>query len=106
MNIENIASEIGIDTKTLLQLFKLFIEQTTVDLNRIDSAAAGKNWDVLKKSAHSIKGAALNLELEEIAGTAKALEQKAGAEDTEAMEPLVQSLGGQVAELQKVLAGL
>ena len=35
INIKHIASEIGIDTKTLLQLFELFIDQTAVDLQKI-----------------------------------------------------------------------
>ena len=104
INIKHIASEIGIDTKTLLQLFELFIDQTAVDLQKIRSAIKEKNWDTLKRSAHSIKGAALNLELEKIAGEAKELELKTGEGQTEALLPHITTLENLFAVFKKELS--
>jgi len=83
MNIEQISLSIGIDTKTVQNLFSLFIRQTAADLVAIQSAVKEKDWDTLKQTAHSIKGAALNLELEEIAAAAKEIEEKASREAEE-----------------------
>ena len=87
MNIDHIAISIGIDKGTLLNLFSLFIQQTAADLLDIQAAVKQKKWDILKQTAHSIKGAALNMELKEIAAAAKEIEQKAMEGRMEILSP-------------------
>jgi HPt (histidine-containing phosphotransfer) domain-containing protein len=105
MNIEQISLSIGIDTETLLNLFSLFIRQTAADLVAIQSAVKEKDWDTLKQTAHSIKGAALNLELEEIAAAAKEIEEKALEGRMEILSPHIAALESGFEEVKKIQTG-
>ena len=63
IDFKNQADEIGIDVNTLANLYRLFIEQTEIDIRQLEEAISIKEIRKVKEIGHSIKGSSLNLEL-------------------------------------------
>lgn len=76
IDIEHQADEIGIDTSTLIDLYKLFLEQTENDIIELEAFISGKNVSKVKDTAHHVKGACLNLELLHMAELVREMEKK------------------------------
>lgn len=81
MNISNLAQSLGIETQDYKSLVELFLQTTSDDLQKLDSAIAERDLSLVSQTAHHIKGAAVNLELQEIAADARKAEQCAKQSD-------------------------
>ncbi len=68
------ADEIGIDVDSLISFYRLYIEQTDKDLQQLKALIPERRTDKVKDLAHSIKGASLNLDLNNISETARKIE--------------------------------
>ncbi len=95
--VKEIAEERGIDEEDVHELLALFLDYTkTEDLAPLRAALKIENHSVARDRAHSIKGAALNLKLTEIASLARDIEKKCDAADLEGVEDLVASITDQL----------
>lgn len=77
MDITTLAEELGLEEEDVRRLVKTFLETTAQDLLLLDQAFSQRDAEKLRASAHHIKGAAGNLELNVIAEAALAIEEKA-----------------------------
>ncbi len=74
MNIKELARTIEVDEDTYIQLLELFYERSSADLDKIECALKDGLGQDLANAAHSIKGAASSLGIEEIYEQAKGIE--------------------------------
>ncbi len=65
-SLNNLASKIEFDPVDFAALLELFLDTTDSDLNKISSAIAISDKDLIFGSVHNIKGASLNLGLDKI----------------------------------------
>ena len=77
MDIEGIAEELGLEAEDVRRLVLTFLESTEQDILLLGEAFSEGDAEKLRAAAHHIKGAAANLELNEIAEAAKEIEDKA-----------------------------
>lgn len=96
MDLEALCEELGLDRDQFAQFASLFLDVAFTELDRMKEAADREDLADIAQAAHSIKGAALTLELERISGIARALESdaKVGAKDKipSGMESLLQEM--------------
>lgn len=91
--IKAIAEELGIEEEEVMEFLQDFLDYTeTEDLVGLTAALSSGDWDLMGKRAHSIKGAALNLKLVEVAGLSERIEKKGVAGDLEGVQELVDQL--------------
>jgi signal transduction histidine kinase/DNA-binding response OmpR family regulator len=91
------------DTDFLKELLEMFTETTAQQLGDIKNAAAAGASATAEKFAHKIKGAAANLDIEDIRVTAMDLEQAARQEDIPGIEHMTQMLQVQLETLTDFL---
>jgi HPt (histidine-containing phosphotransfer) domain-containing protein len=80
IDIEKIANELEFEIDEVEMLVGLFIESAYEELGKMKNAIEKKDFETLYKSAHTIKGSAANLMLEDISTTAKQIEFDARSE--------------------------
>ncbi|MBM3299325.1 MAG: Hpt domain-containing protein [Deltaproteobacteria bacterium] len=91
--IKEIAQAQGVDVEEARELLAFFVEYTNdQDLPMLGASLQSGDFAVARQRAHSIKGAALNLKLEEIASYAAQIERKCAASDLEGTEDLLAAL--------------
>ena len=78
MDITTLAEDLGLEEEDVRRLVLTFLDSTEQDLVQLTQAFSDQDADKLRKTAHHIKGAAVNLELSEIAEAALVIEEKAG----------------------------
>ncbi|MBB6480943.1 Hpt domain-containing protein [Spirochaeta isovalerica] len=71
LNLAEQAEDIGIDRSSLLSLYYIFINQTETDLKELKQLIAENNRSAIRDKAHHIKGASLNLEIEDMVESAR-----------------------------------
>lgn len=74
MDVERAAANLEIGRNELLEVLEIFLEASWADLDAIETALGSGEFETAATAAHSLKGAALNLDLEDIAGLARDLE--------------------------------
>lgn len=77
MNLEQLASDLGLDMEDFIELTDLFVETTGADLTKLETAVASGNVTGTVEVSHSIKGASGNLGFREIHELAKVVESNA-----------------------------
>lgn len=77
MNIKKMADELELPKEEYVVLVKLFVETSRNDIERLVAAISNRESEKAAQAAHSIKGAAVNLELTEVSEIAKKLEMEA-----------------------------
>jgi HPt (histidine-containing phosphotransfer) domain-containing protein len=92
MDVKELAENLGLEESEFLEIMELFIEATASDLGRLESAIVGGDARQAVEAAHSIKGAAGNLGLNEIYEIAAALEKKAGKSSLEGATEAVKTI--------------
>ena len=75
MTIQQIAAEVGIKEKNAIILLRTFLEESADTVIQLTEAVERKDYEAIRNWAHSLKGSAANLRLEEIARPAKAMEK-------------------------------
>jgi histidine phosphotransfer protein HptB len=103
MNIEELARTIELDEETYLQLLKLFYERSTSDLMKIESAFRDGFSQGVADAAHSIKGAAASLAIQEISEQAKQVEIKGRQDDLNGVEGMISVLKQKVGLIKDVI---
>ncbi|MDQ7785762.1 MAG: Hpt domain-containing protein [Desulfomonilaceae bacterium] len=102
--IRQVAEERGIDEEDVYELLELFVEYTqSEDLEALREAIRVGNHVVARERAHSIKGAALNLKLSEIASLARNLEEKCGSADLEGAEDILAGIASELGVVRDFL---
>lgn len=66
LNLKKQAEEIGIQKSKLLSLYQLYASQTETDIQKLEEAIGRENRKGVRQMAHHIKGASLNLELDDL----------------------------------------
>lgn len=93
ISIDIMASEQGLDREDVIELLEEFLKYTeTEDLVGLQDAFARGDFEVLRDRAHSIKGAALNLKLSDIAESAKLIETACDTGNLDTIGQLVDTL--------------
>ncbi len=105
MNFKELAENLGLEEDEYKELIELFIDTGTADFQTIQSAMGAKDAEQVKRSAHTIKGAAGNLGLLEVSETAKIIEEKAHNNQLEQVEQAVQTLKTQFDAIEAFARG-
>lgn len=100
ISIDQLAAEQGLDREDVIELLEDFLEYTeTEDLVGLQDAFARNEFDAVRERAHSIKGAALNLKLTDVADCARKIEVACDAGTLDGIGDLVQTLAAHIKEL-------
>lgn len=86
----------GQDEQLLAELVQLFNDTSAEDLAKIQAALSAGDAQGMADAAHSIKGAAASLGIEDIRKTAHEIEKSGRNED-------VESAGGSIPDLENLL---
>jgi HPt (histidine-containing phosphotransfer) domain-containing protein len=78
MDIHALAERLDLDEASCRELLKIFVEESRKDLERMRAALATADCGGVAEAAHSLRGAAGNLDLKEIMLLADKLERGAG----------------------------
>jgi HPt (histidine-containing phosphotransfer) domain-containing protein len=103
MDIALAARNLGIGREELLELLEIFLDASGADLDALAAAMAGGNLREVAAVAHSLKGAALNLELQDIAAQARTLEAAAINAALPGTEDLLEELRENLKELAYIV---
>jgi HPt (histidine-containing phosphotransfer) domain-containing protein len=103
MNLSEQALNLGLDLEDYKSLVELFLQTTLADLKALEAAIAEKDASRVQKISHHIKGAAINLELHEIAAAAKKAERCGGSDDLVEASHAASSIGAELKALTRKL---
>jgi len=93
------------DEEFLRGLLEMFLSDGRDRLRRLEEAIADRKWDEAEREAHTLKGTAGNLGLEEMRSTAKALQDAVRKGDGEGAVELVERLQEGLRALERWLRG-
>lgn len=80
ITLEQLVEELGIDHEDVVEFVTVFLDYTeNEDLPALLEGINSGDCEIVRKRAHSIKGAALNLLLPEISSLAERIEKKAAS---------------------------
>jgi HPt (histidine-containing phosphotransfer) domain-containing protein len=77
MNFESMATDLGLESGEFYELLEIFVEATASDLDKLESALSSGKAEQAYEAAHSIKGAAGSLGLDDSQMLAKKIELNA-----------------------------
>jgi len=75
-DLKHASKDLGIEVETLEELFKTLLNQIEESKDQFNEAVSKKDYEALHRIAHSLKGAALNLRLSNIALILKTIDEK------------------------------
>lgn len=102
IRIEEIAREQGLDPEDVAELLADFLDYSeSHDLESIRENLGGRNLPAVRNAAHSIKGAALNLKLQDTAHIALRLEAACDSGSVEEAEGLAADLAANLSEIRR-----
>ncbi|HDQ14061.1 MAG TPA: Hpt domain-containing protein [Sediminispirochaeta sp.] len=102
MKLDTAAAEIGISLAAYKRLCRLFLDNTDRDIQTLHDALRAGDTGKISETAHHIKGAATNLDLEELADLAAEMRAHA-EEDHERLEEVLSRLGDTYKEIKSEL---
>lgn len=104
ISIADIAAERGLDEADLVEFMTEFVDYSEQeDLKGLQEAIAAQDAPTVRTRAHSIKGAALNLGLSEIASIAESLEKKGAQGSLDGARTLLDELTVRIVDLGRFL---
>ena len=77
MNFKKMSRKLGLEEDEYIELIELFVETSKADLKNLRPAINNKNMEMIAGIAHSLKGAAMNLGLDDFIELAKTIEKTA-----------------------------
>jgi len=92
MNFRKLSENLGLEEEEYKELFELFVETSTEDLNKLWFAIDIASTEKLVRIAHSLKGASLNLGLDEFREIAEAIGKTAREGQLEKTAQLAKTL--------------
>ena len=96
MDIDKHAQDIGLSPEEYRDLVRLFLNTAEGDLSKLKEAIKTANHEQAAAVAHHIKGAALNLELDQISKAALAIETNAKQKNLAGAEPNIEIIRGEL----------
>jgi len=107
ISVDEIALEQGLEPEDIIEFLHDFVAYTNgEELPALREAVTAGDFAGIKQRAHSIKGAALNLKLDQIASFARSIEEKGASGTVDEVDSLMSELGEAVQELETWLADL
>ncbi|RJQ65006.1 MAG: Hpt domain-containing protein [Desulfobacteraceae bacterium] len=103
MDCKTIAGKLGLDEAEFMEVLTLFVQVSESDLQNMESGLRKGNARQVAESAHSIKGAAMNLGIAEISDAASAIETKARRNEVEQAPAAVRLIKEQLDSLNRVI---
>ncbi len=103
MDVALTARNLGIGRDELLELLEIFLEACQADLEDLKNALASNDFQGAAAAAHSLKGAALNLELPEVANLARIVELAAKNQVLGEAEGRLEDLRGKLKDLAQLV---
>jgi len=100
---ETLKKRLDIDDAMVKEIMDVFLKDTPTQINRLKEAFQLKDAQMVKRHAHTIKGATANFCAGLMNKTAKNIEEAALREDFELIEKLINILGSQFEIFKKVL---
>jgi two-component system sensor histidine kinase TorS len=100
MDITSWAEELGMEEADARRLMNIFLQTTERDLLLLQEAISARDADRVRSTAHHIKGAAGNLELQLIARAALELEEKAGSGVFDEEAPQIPLIRGELESIR------
>lgn len=105
-NVDALIEELELDQEDIVELltdFREFIEETVPQL---EAALASDDLDQSRSLAHSIKGSAGNLRVQEVYGTSKEMQDLADAKDMAGLKALMPKLKAEVEDFMQESADI
>jgi len=84
-------------------LLETFIKDTSDRIETLQGELEGKDYDGIRRSAHSVKGSASNLGANALASLASALEIKGRDGDSSDVGPLLENIRNEFSQVEKVM---
>lgn len=106
INREQLLERVDGDFELLEELFTVFTEEFPVQLKEVEEAILTNDAELLRKSAHRLKGALGNLAAEEAYATAIAIETHAIKRDMAAARNLYLEFGKQIMMVMDALKSI
>jgi len=103
MELEEICEALGLEKEEFVEFARLFLDVAFKDLASMEDALAKGDMRSLAEGAHSIKGAASTLDMEEIFILARSLELKAKKGGDEGISEELQALREELIRLQNAI---
>jgi len=104
ISLEDIASERGLDVNDVIEFLNDFVDYSEQeDLRELGDALNSGDSAKVRTRGHSVKGAALNLGLTDIAKVAETIEKKGAEGSLEGCQDLIEELSRMVGELRDFL---
>jgi len=100
MEIEEICDALGLEKEEFVEFARLFLDVAFKDLASMEDALAKGDMRSLAERAHSIKGAASTLDMEEIFILARSLELKAKRGEGEGIAEELEALRKELIRLE------
>ncbi|MGE3852906.1 MAG: Hpt domain-containing protein [Planctomycetota bacterium] len=97
IDLDSVVEHVGLDRADVVELLQLFFSQATTQLAQIrDGIAPGGNLDNARRNAHTLKGTAATLALNELGELARVVEQSAREKRTDAIASEVAALAARI----------
>jgi HPt (histidine-containing phosphotransfer) domain-containing protein len=103
MNINEKASDLGLEKEEFIELVEVFLESTESDLVRLNSAISAGNFQQVAEAAHSIKGAAGSLGFDNAQSLAKTIEMNAKKEKLEGSRQNADGIKTELVSIARIL---
>jgi len=103
MNIAQLAGDLELNEEEYREILVLFVETSRSDLAAIKAAVAIGDAPSAGRAAHSLKGAAANLGLSNMSGTAHEIEEKSRDSRLHETHVTVRSLEKHLAAVERLL---
>ena len=104
IDLNSIASQLGFELEDIQMLVEMFIDSSKQSLQEMESALTNNDLKQLSAHAHSIKGSAANLTLEEISDIALSIEESANNQSDFNYKEAVSKLKNLIEDLSLVSA--
>ncbi len=103
MTMDELAARVELEVAEYRALLAVFIQATRADLGALRRAMSSGQTEAAARAAHSIKGAALNLELTEMGEAAARVEAECLAGRTDGPEQSISLLSSSLEALDALL---
>ena len=92
INLEDLASSIGIDRETVIELLGIYSCEMSEEMQQVILFLRTQDWSSLQRAMHNIKGVSANLYLEDMSKVAEELDIKLKQSDYEGIENSIHNL--------------